>query len=343
MPTVNIKRLTFWFFLMALLLVIGMRAQADELVQVTLTADREEMAVGDPVLLTLEVNHPAGYQVIIPKLEQMWDDFEVRGQSQATTVANDDGTETTSQTIEVTLFSLGEFKSPGLPLTISDGAGGVTEEMMPSISLTVNPTLAEDDTTLRDIKPQAGLSVPATWPWIVGGLFVAAILAVGGWWAYRRWQGKPFLAPAVDNRPPWQVAYDELARIEGLGLLEQGRVKAYYTLVTDCLRTYLESQFDLHVHDRTTYQLRAIFRQSDLAPEFSRRFLDLFMESDLVKFAKFKPDLETARQLTIEARSLVDGTRPQPEPEASATEPTPKTPEAKPQLSYQSRPLAGRH
>ncbi len=185
-----------------------------------------------------------------------------------------------SQIIEVTLFNLGDFQTPELPLTISDGAGQVTEEVVPSARLTVNPTLAEDDTELRDIKPQAGLAVPPVWPWIAGGLLVAAAAAVGGWWAYRRWQGKPFgLAPAVDNRPPWQVAYDELARIEGLGLLEQGRAKEYYTLVTDCLRTYLADQFHLRVLDRTTTELKPILRQSDLAPDHTRRFLDLFMDS----------------------------------------------------------------
>lgn len=330
-------RLASWITIAIVLLMLALPVQAAGDVQVALTADRNELTVGDPVQLTLEVNHPAGYQVIVPKLEQMWGDFEVRGQSQATTTLNDDGTETTRQTIEVTLFNLGEFETPALPLTISDGAGQVAEEVVPSLSLTVNATLAEDDTTLRDIKPQAGLAVPPMWPWLVGGLLLAVVVAIGAWWLYRRWQGKPFgLAPAVDNRPPWQIAYDELTRIEGLGLLEQGRFKAYYTLVTDCLRTYLENQFDLRVFDRTTSELRPILRHSDLAPDHTRRFLDLFMESDLVKFAKFTPDIGTARQLTLEAHSLVDATRPEPDADLAAEDQPPVAPVAKPQFSYQS-------
>jgi hypothetical protein len=291
------------------LFVVPVAAAVDG-VQVTLTPDRNELAVGDRVQLALEVTHPAGTQVIIPQLEQIWGELEVRSQSGATTTANDDGTETTRQTIEVTLFNLGEFETPPLPLTISDGAGQVFEEVAPSVSLAVVPTLAEEDNELRDIKPQAGLDVPAAWPWIAGGLLLAAIAAVAGWWAYRRWQGKPFLAPIIDNRPAWQVAYDELARIEGLGLLDQRRFKEYYTLVTDCLRTYLERQFALNVYERTTTELKAVFRRSDLAPEHARRFLVLFSESDLVKFAKFTPEMRAARHLTGEARELVALTRP---------------------------------
>lgn len=326
------------FFVIALLLVMAVPIQAAEGVQVTLTADKSELAVGDPVQLTLEVTHPASYQVIIPKLEQAWGDFEVRSQSQSTTTANDDGTETTRQTVEVTLFDLGTFETPPLLLTISDGAGQVMEETAPPVSLTVNPVLAEDDTTLKDIKPQAGLALPPAWPWIVGGLLVAVVVAGTAWWTYRRWQGKrPFgLAPVVDNRPPWQVAYDELARIGSLGLLEQGRLKEYYTLVTDCLRTYLENQFHVRAFDRTTSELRLVLREADISHEHARRFIDLFTESDFVKFAKLTPDLETARQLTGYARMLVDSTKPEPEVESPAENEQPVTSATTPTFSYQS-------
>ena len=318
----NIRQLALSLLLIAVLFVIALPAHGADGVEVTLSPDRNELTVGDPALLALEVTHPAGYQVIIPKLEQVWGDFEVRSQSAATTTANDDGTETTRQMIEVTLFNLGDFETLPLPLTIGDGAGQVFEEIVPSTLLTVVPTLAEDDSELRDIKPQAGLNLPATWPWIVGGLLLAAGLAVAGWWAYRRWRGEPLLAPAVDNRPPWQVAYDELSRIEELGLLDQRRFKEYYTLVTDCLRTYLEAQFTLQVFERTTSELRVSLRQSDLAPEQARRFLDLFSESDLVKFAKFVPDVESGHRLIGEAWELVTLTRSQILVEDEAATPT---------------------
>jgi len=307
-------------------------------IEVTLTPDREELTVGDLVQLTLEVTHPAGYQVILPKLEQAWGPFEVRSQSQATTMANDDGTETTRQTIQVTLFDLGEFETPELSFGVSDGAGQMSEEKVPSISLAVVPTLAEDDNDLRDIKPQAALTVPPIWPWIAGGALLVAVAAVGGWWAYRHRQGKPFgLAPAVDNRPAWQVAFDTLDAIEGMDLLARGRFKEYYTLVTDTLRAYLENQFGLRVFDRTTSELKDILRGSDLAPEHSRRFLDLFAESDLVKFAKFVPDLKTAGRLAEEARELVALTRPKPELETFFEESEqPPASKVTRQLSYQS-------
>jgi hypothetical protein len=327
------------FSAIILLALMAVPVLAVDDVNVTWAVDRNEMTVGDPVQLTLEVTHPAGFQVVIPKLEQSWGPFEVRGQSQVATETNDDGTETTRQTVEVTLFDLGEFETPPLPLMIGDGSGQVLEEVAPSVKLMVTPTLAEDDTALRDIKPQAGLAVPPVWPWIAGALFAAAAAVIGGWWLYRRWRGEPaFRLPrAVDNRPPWQVAYDELVRIEGLGLVEQGRFKEYYTLVTDCLRTYLEAQFDLSAFDRTTSELRPVLRRSELDADHAREFLDLFMASDLVKFAKLTPDVREAMQLTGEARQLVEATRPAPEPATppSGEKPT-VAPMSAPKLGYES-------
>jgi hypothetical protein len=336
----NRKQLVIALFAIALLMLLAARTWADGGVQGALVPDRPELTVGDPVRLALEVNHPAGYQVFIPKLEQVWGNLEVRGQSQATTEVLDDGTATTRQTIEVTLFSPGEFRTPELPLTISDGSGQLTESIIPAVSLNVVPTLAENDNELRDIKPQAGLQVPAVWPWFVGGgLVLLAVAAVAGWWAYRRWRGEPFLAPFVDNRPPWQVAHDELVRIGKLGLVEERRFKEYYTLVTDCLRTYLEDQFQLRVYDRTTSQLKPVLQQSHLAPEHTRRILDLFTWSDMVKFAKFAPEAAVAHQMLEEALALVDRTRPQKESdlESFMNEGNPPVaPVTKSRLSYQS-------
>ncbi len=335
----NKRRWMVPLFTLALFVLLVAPAQAAGGVEVSLTADRNQFTVGEPVQLTLEVTHPAGYQVVIPKLDPMWGDLEVRHQSPPMTVANNDGTETTRQTIEVTLFNLGDFSTAELLLTVSDEAGQVFEEAVPSVSLTVAPTLAEDDNDLRDIKPQAGMTVPATWPWIAGGVLLALGLAVAGWWAYRRWRGEPLLAPVLDTRPPWQVAYDELARIEGLELLKQGQHKQHYILVTDCLRTYLENQFGLRVFDRTTSELKAVMRQSDIAPDTARRFLDLFAESDLVKFAKFTPEPNIASGLTDRARRLIDDTRPQPQPELETflSQEQGATPVPTSQLSYQSR------
>ena len=322
------KRLPIQILIVIAILLTTLPARAAGGVEITFTAAKNELTVGDPVQLTLEVKHPAGYQVIIPSLGvgQSWGDFEVRSQSQAETLANPDGSETTHQTIEVTLFAPGAFQTPPLTLTIRDNEGQISEEDTPPVSLTVTPVLTEDDKKLLDIKPQAQLAVPPRWPWLLAGLALAGLLGWGAWWLWRRLarrrlaRRRPAPALVIDPRPPYQVAFDELARIEHLKLPEQGQFKEHYTLVTDCLRHYLEQQYQVRAFDRTTTELRISLKQSALALEHTRRLLDLFSAGDLVKFAKFIPALEQARQLTHQARQLVTETRPTPSLATDAVE-----------------------
>ena len=157
------------------------------------------------------------------------------------------------------------------------------------------------------------MALPSMLPATLAGLVVATVVAGSGWWLYRRWRMRQALAPVIDNRPPYQIAYAELERIAGLNLPGRGQFKEHYTLVTDCLRAYLEQQFQLHAFDRTTAELWLELKRSVIAPDQGRRFIDLFADSDLVKFAKLTPEIEEARQLIDQARALVTSTRPQPE------------------------------
>jgi hypothetical protein len=319
---VNKKRFFIQILIVVAVLVMMVApVQAAGGISATLTPNQTELAVGDPVDLTLAVIHPVDTQVIIPQLEKTWGPFEVWGQSQATTVDNGNGTATTQQTLTVTLFDLGTFETPALPLTISDAGGQVTEEAVAPISLTVSSIVAEGDTQLRDIRPQASMNVPFPWPMIITGLVVLAVAIAGAWWLIHRLRKNGTLGRMVDNRPPFQVAYDELDRIDGMALPEKGQFKAHYTLVTDVLRQYLEKQFGVHAFDRTTSELKQSLQMSTMSPDHIRHFVDFFTDSDLVKFAKLVPDLDEARYITTDARTLVKLTRPRPEPEQAKTSP----------------------
>jgi hypothetical protein len=311
------RHLAFIMSLICLLLLgFNLPQPSEDDILITFTADRSELTVGDVVTLLLEIRHPAGYEVAIPHLAQNWGDFDVRSQSRPETTPNPDGSETTRQTLAVTLFSPGTYQTPPLLITTHDGSGGIIEKNAPSITLEVLSVLVAGDTELRDIKPQAKLKVPFPWSWLLGGLIIAA--AVGGsvfWYARRRKDETGYPAPIViaDDRPPYQVALDELARIASLKLPEQKRYKQHYTLVTDCLRRYLEGQIQVRALDRTTFELNRNLKRSDLQRDVIQDFITIFRKSDLVKFARFSPGVDAAHNCTRDARLLVEVTMPPPE------------------------------
>lgn len=289
-----------------LLAVTPAAAQGEGSVTATLSAPDGPLTVGDPIPLTLALTHPAGYQVILPMLPDAWGDFAVVSQSPATVVENADGTATTTLLIDARIFQPGDFTTPGIEVSVTDGQGGLQKVTAAPAAISIVSVLEEGDTELRDIKPQAALPMPAAWPWIVTGLATVALVAVVVWQARRREK------LAVDNRQAHEIALDGLRILEGLRLPEQGRFKEHYTLVSDTVRVYVERRFGVPALERTTAEIRPDLAGTDMAPDVSALLIAFLQESDLVKFSQWAPDVQSAQQLLAHARTIVEATKPEP-------------------------------
>ena len=289
------------------LLMVG-AAAAQEPITATITNDTTALTVGDPVNLTVAVNHPAGYHVIMPELEPAWGEFVIKSQTPAVTVDNGNGAQTTSWVIDARLFAPGDYATPPLSLTITDGSGQLSEVSAASIPVTIQSVLVEGDTNLRDIKPQAEMPFINWLPWILGGLLLAVSVGGAGWWWKRR-QARLALA-AIDNRRPHEIALDELDRIEQMGLAANGRFKEHYTLVSDTIRRYMEHTVNVPVMERTTGEIQKSLRTAKVDLNVAQQFIAFLNESDLIKFSTFKPDVDSANQLIAQARHIVAATTP---------------------------------
>jgi len=303
------RQLALMPLLIAITLLAVPAAHATSPVEANISVEAGEFTVGDPIQLTLSVTHPDDHTVIVPELDENWGKLTIRAQSPASTVSNGDGTETTRQMIDVRLFAPGAYTTPPLAITVSDGQGVLTEVLAAPINLSVASVLIEGDTELRDIKPQIELPYSNLLPWVIGGIGATTIGAAIAYLWWRRRQARLALA-TVDNRPPHQVAMDELARIAELGLPEQGKFKAHYTLVSDCIRTYMERAYGIPVVERTTGEVQASMRQTDVAQDVTRVFISFLDESDLVKFSTFRPDTASAYRLLAHGREIIESTKP---------------------------------
>ena len=74
--------------------------------------------------------------------------------------------------------------------------------------------------------------------------------------------------------------------------------------------------------ERTTSEVRDSFSKSQIPLEVVQGFMRLFTAGDFVKFARFRPHSKEAYQLVNEARTLVEVTTPDPEPEPLDEPPT---------------------
>lgn len=290
--------------------------------------DDKALTVGDHLTLRLEVSHPLDSRVVLPELGEQWGPFEVVGQTEPEIVDNNDGSATTGKDIVVTIFEPGEFQTPSLVVTHRLADGSVEELGAPVVQLNVT-TVLTDDTDLRDLKPQAELPLPPIWPWVVGTIlltmFVLGLLAGLGLWLFDRRRKRAALelapAPFVDLRPPEVIAYTELDRIEALNLPAHNQIKEHYSLVDLCLRRYIEGRYEIPALEQTSAEARAAFRRSPVLAEDAAEFMDIFSESDLVKFARYVPQVDNVKGLINRARAVVTKTTPVVEPVQELTTP----------------------
>ena len=288
-------------------------------VRISFTTDRPTLTVGDVATLTLEITHQADQVVVVPRLGREWGSFEVVMQTAAQTYPNGDGTETTIQRIEVTLFAPGSFETPDLPISVRGPDGGIEQVIASPMGMSVVSVLSGGDETLRDIRPPADLP-PSPWrqptTLAFAALGVLAVLILGSYFVHRRLRGQDEQSLSVaETRTPWEIAVDEIARIEKLDLPHEGRFKEHYTLVAEATKAYVRSMYleganRTDAAEMTTDETATAIWQSSLDPRNARLVVDLLNEADLVRFSNYSPVESEAQDALRRLRDILEDTRP---------------------------------
>jgi len=288
-------------------LVAHVRAQTDPPGLVTVL-DPVVITVGDPVRLVVTVSHAADARVVWPDLFEL-DPFELVDIRLLEPVP---GIRVRSSA-ELTLraFELGELTLPAFEVEVVDAAGDTVRLATDAAVVRVESVGRDEGGDIRDIKGPLAIAfrVVTLLPWLAG-LAGLAILSVAAYRVYRRRQPPEVRAPVVPFRPAHEIALESLDALEASGLLELGEVKTYHIRVSDIMRVYAEGRFGVEAMEMTTGGVLDGLRRTGALSEVVADFRQLLDRCDLVKFAKFRPDVPACRGLVPLGRRLVDVTTP---------------------------------
>lgn len=271
------------------------------LVHVTTDGPRDSVTVGERFPVSYRVSAPDSLTAIVAGII---DTGDCRVVSLAWREARAEGKIERTADVVMVALALDSVAVPPVPFDFVAPSGDTLRAWSDGFDVPLRRiALVSED--LRPLKSQ--WEVPpdyVKWAAIVLAALAAAALIV--WWVRRRRARIVVSEPEV-RLPPDVIALAELDRIAGLGLVERGEFKPYYTLVADAVRRYLNARFGVETMDRTTHEL---------LDEMARRHerVDgleaLLNEADLVKFAKFKPDAPSAQRALEAARAIVVATTP---------------------------------
>lgn len=166
-----------------------------------------------------------------------------------------------------------------LPLVVL----GVNIDPRSDVPKEIVDTAIEDIVDIEPDKENLASGNNTPWIWIAAGVVVAALLI---WLLLRRKKTNEEETPAkIDTRTPEQRALQRLEELRMSQLWKSGKIKEYYTELTDILRVFIEESTGIHATEMTSEECILALTQSHNITLLK----DIFTTADLVKFAKSEP------------------------------------------------------
>lgn len=275
--------------------------------QATAKVDTAAIAIGQQVWLQLNFTVPKESKVIWPFLkDSLTSHVEIVRKSAIDTVTKGEYINY-SQRLTITSFDSGVFTIPPIGIAYQLGNDTATQRAF-SEAITFQVQTVKVDTTkaIRDIKGPMGapLTFAEIVPWVLAGFALIFVIALLWYYLKQRKHNKPFITlPRKPKQPEYLIALESLEELKSRKLWQNGRIKEYYSELTDIIRSYIENQMGISAIEMTTEEILKSFADKDGGSGLLNRLRQVLTTADLAKFAKAQPlmsDNELSMQNAIE-------------------------------------------
>ena len=280
-------------FLMAVFALLGGLKAQD--VEVEGKVESTDVQVGKPFTLNLSLKVPYGWFV-------EWNDFttdtlseqlDIIKRSDVERTADADSNVIVKQQLTLMTFDTGQVRVPPIALKYARSFDDANRLKAYTDPIDLYSTTIAVDTTLA-YKPivepiAAPVQMKEVFPWILAVLLLA--LAAFGIWYWRKHRktkvdadGNIVRGPVI---PPYDKAVGDLETLRQQKLWQSGKVKEYYSSLTDIAREYIEGQFGVNAVEMTTDDILEEIKPLHFSQETYDKLKDTMEVADLVKFAKY--------------------------------------------------------
>lgn len=115
--------------------------------------------------------------------------------------------------------------------------------------------------------------------------------------------------PPIPKKTAYEIACESLEALKAKGLIRLGKIKEYYVELSLIVRRYLENKFNIKAPEMTTEEFLDTAKQSDELSAGHKELLKIFLShADMVKFAKYGPNVKEAEGSFLAAKTLIDET-----------------------------------
>jgi hypothetical protein len=312
-----------YIFLFSLSLVSLLPVNGQE-IKLRTALERDSIWLGDQIKLLFVVEQSAGSKIDFPQLPDSIRKIEILQKSKIDTSKLDNTRLQLKQTCLVTCFDSGVHYIPPFYFKFKNGE---RTDSLRSNGLTLFVKFPPVDLKRGPADIKKPFSAPVTLkeiaPWLLGIILLGAIVFLVVYAISRINKNKPLFQRAPKPKlPPHVIAIQELDKLKAEQLWQHGKVKDYYTRLTDIIRVYIEDRFLMAAMEQTTFEILSGFKGGD-SPIENKSFIELreILElADFVKFAKFTPLPDENHNVLINAYLFVKETTLEVATESAITE-----------------------
>ena len=280
-----------------------------QLVSVKSSLAEDSILIGEQTDFTLKVTAHENSLVRMPAYEDtLTREIEILDNVLRDTLFQDSAT-IYIHTYRVSTFDTGTLTIPAQPVGFRHRA--ITDTILTRpVHLHVASPAVDTTQPIKPIKPP--INTPVTIreivPWIligwIGLLGITLIIALI--WIARNRDKQTDDALIKLSDPPHVIALRNLDELEGKHLPQQGKVKEYYTHLTEIIRRYISDLYGIHAMEKTSYEIvEAFSHQNYEQPALNEQLDKLLQLADLVKFAREDPLPEENERNMEYARNFV--------------------------------------
>ncbi len=292
------------------------------------------VSVGDPVKVTINVRYGPRVAVNLPLKLELGKFSELSREEPAPTPVKPGdkaGPRQRTFVVKVAAYELGKLTLPSIEVTALGPGSEMVSLKTPSLPILVKSVMPnEPNPKLKELEPPVSVFMRTWWLLytifgVAGvGLIVALTLIISRRLRARREAAKPPPPPI----PPHVTALERLAALDTEAHIAEETYKDLYLELSEIVREYVGGRWGFDALEMTTREINHALQSRFVDVALRQRLDAFFADSDLVKFARYKPNPEGARQARVEAERLVRDTCGQDEaPDSGPPEQQPPAPE----------------
>lgn len=218
----------------------------------------------------------------------------------------------------LTSFDSGRWVIPQQEILINNQKY-LTDSIIINVGTVKVDTLKQPLFPIKTIKDEPFALIdarPYLW-WIIG---VLTLLALALYLLLRK-KGIKIIKKRIV--PPFIIAMDRLKELDQKQLIKSQQLKVFYIELTDIIRRYIEEDLSIPALESTSDELLSTitdFNESshlEIDKQTIEKLNDLLKSADLVKFAKYKPNLNQAEADRLVAEFILNGLKPKEKKEVT--------------------------